>query len=374
MPYATVTVTGKILRGGVPASGRAFLVPSVSSISDLSGNVVLYGPLEGDLDSQGVFSIVAPATDDPNLTPSFGYSLKFELDEGALPTIENFGLPTSLVTIDVTDLYSAQGYYESGTYTPVLVGATGPPGPQGAPGNTGPTGPANTLTIGTVTEGGVAAATITGAAPNQVLNLVLPEGPQGIQGIQGPPGTGSVDSVNGYPGPAVVLDAADVGAAPAVHTHDDRYFTETEVNTALAGKSDTTHNHDAAYSAAAHNHDAAYVNVSGDTMTGRLTTKSIRETLLDKGSVASGTITFNLDDGTVQYATLTGAVTVAFSNDASGDSLLMRLYMASVVSVTWPAGIRWRDGTAPTLAVGYNLITFWREGTVWYGAYAGVFS
>lgn len=31
------------------------------------------------------------------------------------------------------------------------------------------------------------------------------------------------------------------------HTHDDRYFTESEVNTKLAGKSDTSHNHDSSY-------------------------------------------------------------------------------------------------------------------------------
>ncbi|MEG2678823.1 MAG: hypothetical protein RR949_02720, partial [Oscillospiraceae bacterium] len=31
------------------------------------------------------------------------------------------------------------------------------------------------------------------------------------------------------------------------HTHDDRYFTDAEVANKLAGKSDTTHNHDSAY-------------------------------------------------------------------------------------------------------------------------------
>lgn len=74
-------------------------------------------------------------------------------------------------------------------------GADGPPGPPGAqganglqgdPGPIGPTGPANTLVIGTVTNGGTAAATITGTAPNQTLNLVLPQGPPG------PSGSGSV--------------------------------------------------------------------------------------------------------------------------------------------------------------------------------------
>ena len=67
------------------------------------------------------------------------------------------------------------------TFT-VTNGAQGPQGPVG------PVGPANTLTIGTVENGGEASATITGEAPNQVLNLVLPEGPQGPQGPQGPVG------------------------------------------------------------------------------------------------------------------------------------------------------------------------------------------
>ena len=34
---------------------------------------------------------------------------------------------------------------------------------------------------------------------------------------------------------------------PSTHTHDDRYYTESEMNTKLAGKSDTTHTHDNRY-------------------------------------------------------------------------------------------------------------------------------
>lgn len=58
---------------------------------------------------------------------------------------------------------------------------------------------------------------------------------------------------------------SDIGAAPAVHNHDDRYYTETEINTkiseindnidghvadlnaAIDGKADTGHNHDDRY-------------------------------------------------------------------------------------------------------------------------------
>ena len=55
----------------------------------------------------------------------------------------------------------------------------GPQGIQGLP------GPANSLTIGTVSTGSPANATISGTSPNQILSLVIPQGIQGIQGIQG---------------------------------------------------------------------------------------------------------------------------------------------------------------------------------------------
>ena len=62
-------------------------------------------------------------------------------------------------------------------------------GPQGTPGITGPTGPANVLTIGTVTGGATAAATITGTSPTQVLSLTLPTGAQGPTGPTGATGS-----------------------------------------------------------------------------------------------------------------------------------------------------------------------------------------
>lgn len=49
----------------------------------------------------------------------------------------------------------------------------------------------------------------------------------------------------------------DSSYAAKSHTHDDRYYTETEMNTKLSGKSNTSHNH-----------DAKYLSLSGGTMTG----------------------------------------------------------------------------------------------------------
>lgn len=55
-----------------------------------------------------------------------------------------------------------------------LKGDKGDTGATGSAGATGATGPANTLTIGTVTSGETASASLTGTSPDQVLNLVLP--------------------------------------------------------------------------------------------------------------------------------------------------------------------------------------------------------
>ncbi len=72
-------------------------------------------------------------------------------------------------------------------------GDTGEIGATGPKGDAGPAGPSNVLTIGTVTDGDAASATITGTSPNQVLNLVLPKGDTGSTG---PSGRDGVDGVS----------------------------------------------------------------------------------------------------------------------------------------------------------------------------------
>ena len=73
---------------------------------------------------------------------------------------------------------------QNGKWVLISVGA------QGKKGDPGNTGPANTLTIGSVTSGNVASATITGEAPNQTLNLVLKQGDKGNPGDDAPTITG----------------------------------------------------------------------------------------------------------------------------------------------------------------------------------------
>ena len=70
--------------------------------------------------------------------------------------------------------------------------------PKGDKGEKGDTGETNSLSIGTVEKGTVPSATITGQAPNQILNLVLPKGDTGEKGEVGPRGE---QGIQGNPGP-----------------------------------------------------------------------------------------------------------------------------------------------------------------------------
>ena len=107
----------------------------------------------------------------------------------------------SVVSVTVTTLpagSSATATYDKSTGT-LALGI--PQGSKGDTGATGATGPTNVLTIGSVTSGKVASATITGEAPNQVLNLVLEKGEQGEQGKQGIQGEQGKQGIQGEIGP-----------------------------------------------------------------------------------------------------------------------------------------------------------------------------
>ena len=101
-------------------------------------------------------------------------------------------LSISVDTISGSGTYAAWTVALTGSVGP--TGATGATGETGATGSTGPAGPANTLSIGTVTEG-AAAATITGTAPNQTLNLTVPKGNTGATGSTGPAGPANTLSI-----------------------------------------------------------------------------------------------------------------------------------------------------------------------------------
>lgn len=78
-----------------------------------------------------------------------------------------------------------------------LPGTQGPPGPQGdqgPPGDPGDPGPANSLSVGTVSEGAVGSAVeaeITGVAPHQVINFSFPAQPAAELSTYTPAGNGA---------------------------------------------------------------------------------------------------------------------------------------------------------------------------------------
>jgi len=74
-------------------------------------------------------------------------------------------------------------------------------GLRGLQGETGPAGPVSSLGIGSVSTGVSASAYITGTSPNQVLNLVLPQGPTGPTGPTGATGATGPTGPAGPPGP-----------------------------------------------------------------------------------------------------------------------------------------------------------------------------
>lgn len=96
------------------------------------------------------------------------------------------GAPASGIGVDGNfylddSAHMLYGPKASGTW-PAGVSLVGTPGTNGTP------GPANTLSIGTVLTGAAgssAAATITGTAPSQTLNLMIPRGDTGAAGSGG---------------------------------------------------------------------------------------------------------------------------------------------------------------------------------------------
>lgn len=178
-----------------------------------------------------------------------------------------------------------------------LTGPQGPEGPQGPAGETGPRGPQGEQGIqgeqGPTGPQGPAGET----GPRGPQGIQGPTGPQGETGPQGPQGvagTGGKSAYQsaveaGYTGTEADFNAAlknvpghmnnsdihvtlalknawngkadgthasqhassgsdpitpaSIGAAKSSHNHDSRYYTESEMNTKLAGKSDTSHTH-----------------------------------------------------------------------------------------------------------------------------------
>ena len=116
-------------------------------------------------------------------------------DTGTSITNATAGTPTTSGNTTTTPITFS---FSDNTTKIVNVSAQkGDKGEKGDKGDTGDTGATNTLSIGTVTtgeEGSQASATITGNAPNQILNLVIPRGDTGATGQDGADGTNGTNA------------------------------------------------------------------------------------------------------------------------------------------------------------------------------------
>jgi len=135
-------------------------------------------------------------------------------------------------------------------------GDQGDQGVQGIQGETGNTGdPGLNISSATVNGNGELIITL---SDNSTVNAGYVVGPQGEQGAAGS-GSGDVLGPSSATDANITLFDGSTGKyikdsgyaltdfAAAAHNHDTVYYTETEVDTLLAGKSDINHNHDTSY-------------------------------------------------------------------------------------------------------------------------------
>lgn len=164
------------------ASAPKLLVPAASPDPVTAETTPIVATLDanGYLTFNGQQGVWLTATNDTTLNPpGFTYQVKYALTYNG-NTIDKSQFDIAVPASSLTD---------PTTWTDLTKVAPVP----SSPGNAivqGPPGPSNTLTIGVVQSGPVAAATITGSSPNQQLNLTMPTV------VGGGGGTGTVKSVN----------------------------------------------------------------------------------------------------------------------------------------------------------------------------------
>ena len=184
------------------------------------------------------------------------------------------------------------------------VGSTGATGSVGATGSQGPAGPANTLSIGTVTSG-TAAATITGTSPSQTLNLVLPVGATGATGATGAAGP-AANLADETPQP---LGTASAGTALSAARADHVHAVGSITYSALSGIPST-------FAPSAHAHAVSDVTGLQTALDGKQASGTYAT--LVSGTVPSSQLPSYVDD-VIEYANL-----AAFSEQSTGKIYVAR--------------------------------------------------
>lgn len=246
MAYETVTLTGAYQTwDGQPASGVVEIIPNSRLLVDAEGDVILSGRAKVTLDEAGSFSVTLPATDDATVEPALDrqYTVVAKLRHAHLPAVTGVELAGG-GTYDVADLTSAVeaeaavgGWLTETEYDTLVARVVDLELNGGGGGGEGG-----------VTDHGA----LTGLADDdhaQYLNNARGDAryytkAQVDTSLSGKAATAHTHAQSDVTG----LDAALAGKVgttdprlsdartPTAHTHDDRYYTETEVDAALTGK------------------------------------------------------------------------------------------------------------------------------------------
>ena len=151
--WSGVRVSGRFVSiDGLPLAGSLVFAARVTQTKDLAAQVTVIGaPIRVNLDDSGAFTIVLPATDDPDLNPTdFTYRVTEHFSNGLAYDI---ALPLAAPDVDIIDLAPVQ-VANGQAIVRGERGNTGPQGPPGPPGAPGADGGSDAATAGWITTEG----------------------------------------------------------------------------------------------------------------------------------------------------------------------------------------------------------------------------
>ena len=203
-----VSVAG---RTGVVALG----VSDVTNFTSVANVVSVQG-------RTGVVSLTTEDVTAASSTHAHNYVQALNAQTGSLSIVAGSNVTVTTAANSITIAAAGEnslsiGTVTSGTAASATITGSAPSQilnlvlPKGDTGSTGATGPSNSLSIGTVTTGVTAAATITGTAPSQTISLVLPRGEKGDTGSPGPANSLSIGTVT----TGATASATITGSAPS---------------------------------------------------------------------------------------------------------------------------------------------------------------
>ena len=267
-----ITVTGKYTKtDGTPESGTVTFQMSGFVQSAADNEVISPGKFVGTLDADGVLSVQVFATDDPLWVPdTWTYHVIVKLSSARAVFWMEIPLDTPGQTIDIADLLPT--VEKVGTsYAPLNHTHEGQGGGGGGT-------PSNTVVSGT----SFGASSTAGAASSYSRG----DHSHGTPAAPTPAGIGAATAAHNHSGVYDPVNSASGAITAHVGVPDPhtQYALETDVSTALTGKSNTGHTHAIAdtsglqaaldgkqpsgsYAAASHTHTTSQI--SDSTTTGR---------------------------------------------------------------------------------------------------------